>query len=212
LLRLLALIAGGLLFSVILALTCSFLQSGDLTWSSSSINGRPESRGWLWLPPDGWPKTPNEYSWGDSFGYGAETVVWGPPNAAGQPKTATYGQVRYRAGFPCRAFESLLIINSPSPPERAQLGRFAFYDLEHGGTWSHPARRSFTVIPLKPVWSGLMFDAILCGVGGGALILWLSGTRRRRRLKRGQCLRCGYSLAGLTNCPECGTKARCFNA
>ncbi len=55
--------------------------------------------------------------------------------------------------------------------------------------------RAFTVWPVAPLM-------ILCG----AALFW-PGFREARRLRRNQCMHCGYSLAGLTHeelCPECG--------
>lgn len=62
-----------------------------------------------------------------------------------------------------------------------------------------------TSIVTTPVWFGLAVNSAFYG-----FMVWLAlfGTLalvRRRRRKRGQCDACGYDLAGLTLCPECGT-------
>lgn len=56
-----------------------------------------------------------------------------------------------------------------------------------------------TFVPLWMFWGGAITAAIVMGP--------LARARRRRR---GLCLRCGYSLAGLATeapCPECGNRA-----
>jgi hypothetical protein len=63
------------------------------------------------------------------------------------------------------------------------------------------------LIPAQPIWPGFAINTIFY-----AAVLWLPfaelGTfRRRRRMKRGLCVRCGYSLRGNSGgctCPECG--------
>jgi hypothetical protein len=74
----------------------------------------------------------------------------------------------------------------------------------HPGAWPVNYPRA---LPLRPVWLGLLADAAAWG-GVWFVVLSPFGYVRRRRLKRGQCVRCGYPLAGLpprTPCPECGT-------
>lgn len=60
-------------------------------------------------------------------------------------------------------------------------------------------------LPTKPLWLGLAANTII--LGGVPLMVYLSivWLRERRRSKRGRCERCGYDLAGLVDCPECGT-------
>jgi hypothetical protein len=64
-----------------------------------------------------------------------------------------------------------------------------------------------SLLPLRPIWPGFAINTIFF-----AAILWLLFAlpftiRRRRRIKRGLCVRCGYSLrgnSGCGTCPECG--------
>jgi hypothetical protein len=66
------------------------------------------------------------------------------------------------------------------------------------------------LLPYRPIWSGFLLDTILFGV-----VLWVASwvlTRPLtvlkvvRRLRRGQCLQCGYNLLYdfARGCPECG--------
>ncbi|MEM9166827.1 MAG: hypothetical protein AAGB48_07355 [Planctomycetota bacterium] len=59
-------------------------------------------------------------------------------------------------------------------------------------------------LPLTPVWPGLMAGTLFWA---GVLWSMLLGRRaivRAVRRRRGRCLACGYALAGLPLCPECG--------
>lgn len=64
---------------------------------------------------------------------------------------------------------------------------------------------------ITPAWLLPLVDAMTLGgfvcvpAGIGCLALGMSGgSRRKRRVARGQCLACSYPLADLTRCPECG--------
>ncbi|MCI0363320.1 MAG: hypothetical protein L0219_05525 [Phycisphaerales bacterium] len=68
-------------------------------------------------------------------------------------------------------------------------------------TWQDPA------LPLLPIWPGFAINTAFY-----ALILWVLfaapfALRRRRRIRRGLCSKCGYDLRGsnVSACPECGT-------
>jgi hypothetical protein len=64
-------------------------------------------------------------------------------------------------------------------------------------------------LPLTPIWPGFAINTIFY-----AAVLWVvfalpGKVRRWRRIKRGQCASCGYSLrghdaSGGEKCPECG--------
>jgi hypothetical protein len=68
-------------------------------------------------------------------------------------------------------------------------------------------------LPLDPIWPGLAADTALVAATLLAFIILpirlLLTFRRKRRLARGACPRCGYDLRGRTSstCPECGSTA-----
>ncbi|HPM24667.1 MAG TPA: hypothetical protein PLP66_12230 [Phycisphaerae bacterium] len=83
-------------------------------------------------------------------------------------------------------------LNVPSE-SRQELAGFYFRQVTYGGTGA------FGV--------GLPFWFLAGGVLSAAVIAYRRGPRRRaRRRRRGECIHCGYPLAGLTEprCPECG--------
>jgi len=71
------------------------------------------------------------------------------------------------------------------------------------------------VLPLKPIWFGLMTDVVLHGVIWFLIVSGLIALRRtlrsRFRLRHGLCIHCKYDLrgsAGSERCPECGAEIR----
>lgn len=78
--------------------------------------------------------------------------------------------------------------------------------------WDDPAFQTThpTDSGLRPIWSGLLLHGMTAGaVGAGcvALVFWLHALRVRLRSRRGACPSCGHTLAGLSQCPECGAVA-----
>lgn len=64
-----------------------------------------------------------------------------------------------------------------------------------------------TVFPLIPIGLGLLLNTATYGALVGAFFMFVSSCRRRVRRKRGLCVRCGYLVAGVAVCPECGCRA-----
>jgi hypothetical protein len=72
-----------------------------------------------------------------------------------------------------------------------------------------PRDREFNprALPLTPLWPGFAVNTLFYA-GVWWVLLWGAATiRQRRRIRRNQCVRCGYSRTGLIEsspCPECG--------
>jgi hypothetical protein len=62
-------------------------------------------------------------------------------------------------------------------------------------------------LPLMPVWPGFAVNTLLYGAFAGLVLFAPGATRRMLRHRRGACIGCGYDLAGLGRCPECGKHA-----
>ena len=63
-----------------------------------------------------------------------------------------------------------------------------------------PRRR----IPLVPLWPGFAIDTLFYAGVSWPLLFGPFALRRAVRRRRGRCPYCGYDLAGLAGCPECG--------
>lgn len=85
------------------------------------------------------------------------------------------------------------------------------WSASNGIVLSAPATRSMLevrVLPLMPIWTGLLVNAAVYALAWGALLLILDWIRRSRRRRRQLCTICAYDLRGLAArdlCPECGT-------
>ncbi len=59
-------------------------------------------------------------------------------------------------------------------------------------------------LPVKPLMLGFAIDAAVYGVAVWSLIWGWRLVRAKWRVRGGRCPACGYDLAGLDGCPECG--------
>ncbi len=83
-------------------------------------------------------------------------------------------------------------------------------DAWRGGLPQWGSFRSYTTgqekrFPIRPTPIGFAVDVALFTLAAWWAMEWLTRTRAARRAKAGRCEACGYDLAGLQKCPECGT-------
>ncbi len=62
-----------------------------------------------------------------------------------------------------------------------------------------------TRLPYRPLWTGLLGDAVLYALAFAALATVPRFVERLVRRVRTRCPECNHVLAGATRCPECGT-------
>jgi len=113
-------------------------------------------------------------------------------------------------GFPWRSMRCSWVADTP-----AHEGVASNDDLVlHGGiSLGNPTigKAWWGAIPTTPIWPGLFGNmTIFASASAVGHVLYSNARRSRktRRLRRGFCPRCKYSIVGIDGsiCPECGTK------
>lgn len=114
---------------------------------------------------------------------------------------------RYEIGWPWKVMTAVgPLDNRPGPTSGAAqwyargIGLPAFEPL---------GMKPDRTLPLRPIWSAftLMFFAWLVVLLLGVKAIKAPGrVRRRRRVRLGRCLACGYDITGSDRCPECGAE------
>ena len=94
-------------------------------------------------------------------------------------------------------------MTSDGPRGAIELGEPRRYSPRNGGSFflAYPGNRT---LPLIPLWPGFAVNTLFYGT-----VLWLLipgpfVLRRHIRMKRGQCVKCGYPLGESPVCSECG--------
>ena len=119
--------------------------------------------------------------------------------------------VRRFLSNPCSGRKCIYIAVSAGLPIPSLVGSKS--ELSGTGTTRNGLIRVFESqrieLPIRPLWPGFAINTIFY-----AAVLWVLfavpvKARRWRRIKRGQCASCGYSLRGSggEKCPECGATA-----
>lgn len=138
----------------------------------------------------------------DAAGTLAEPMDWWPDTV---PSVTRWGAYRFRVGAPFPAFEfhqhgwqTADGTNHNSSEGAVEFARFPLL--------------GYLVVPFRPVWPGFLLNWL-----AWTALVWLvyrlvsdrvglhSAKRRRKRIERDACISCGYALAGLHQCPECGS-------
>ncbi len=141
-----------------------------------------------------------------------ESPLPAPPDFKDDPPKARLWTERF--GWPARSavrYEAILVTHGSNG---GATDEFAFYDDFRARAgwrtglgvpgWLAGLRWPGSVIPVWPIWWGLLANAALYGSVAAACLMAPRWVRRSMRRRRGQCVRCGYDLAGLRVCPECG--------
>ena len=102
------------------------------------------------------------------------------------------------AGWPMRALAGSCF---DGKPQRDRLGSTGAIVPTRG------VQSRGLLLPLRPLWPGFLVDTAFWGVAAFVVRSVPGFVRRRVRRRRGRCVRCGYELAGVATCPECGGAA-----
>ncbi len=103
-------------------------------------------------------------------------------------------------GWPMRALRMQWIRSGPTA---TTLKLTDGWPIDGKSTAPTPGARA---LPIRPIWTGLMVDTLVLAACIAMPLAALRWVRRRWRMARSRCVRCGYDLRGNLNrpCPECG--------
>ncbi len=129
-----------------------------------------------------------------------------PWSSADAGASRTHNDLSEARGWPLLALMSWIERHDGAQTTRAGV------DLTFWPRKNSAGRTTYRLLPTRPIWPGFAINTLFY-----AAILWLLfaapfALRRRRRVKLGMCVKCGYDLRGspphadTTNCPECGAR------
>lgn len=187
-------------------------------------------RGWLWPAPAEWGKpifAQVQRNWvaAREIRMGFRPLVPGEPVPGDMVTMRTTedksvqemaaSQERLTCGWPAPIFE----VRDPQKTT-AESHKFSF------ASWRfqyRPVQSSFLIFPPAPktaggvslakeiptriYWPGLVVNTVFFGVLFLVMFILPGRAKIARRRRLGLCLACGYDLAGLARCPECGLTA-----
>jgi hypothetical protein len=204
-----SLIARILLFALLaipLALLFSWLP---MLWAHrAAYHTNDGDARWPEPPPADWPAQPdlaNRISgvWGARVDSAAHNLDKLAETRRQDPTVIVHWMSRWEYGVPFRSMSRVAMSTqsgrtiTPTPLPTWQTGLQTPVRFHNGF-----AAREF--LPIRPIWWGLFANWLIFAglVWGGAAAF--SHLRRTRRKRRGLCEGCGYVMAGLATCPECG--------
>ncbi len=124
-------------------------------------------------------------------------------------------QRRFSCGWPAAVFDARDAVDGPILSHTFTFAAWRFEFREPGSTLLvYPSTRQGSgsirfpkTMPTRVYWPGLVFNTIFFGVLFLVMFILPGRARIARRRRLGLCLACGYDLAGLAKCPECGLAA-----
>lgn len=217
----LACLVAGAVVNVAVAWAC--VAWGTLRTAFSQMgrpaNVRPGEPGWLapemldWpvrVPAD-WPQAQG-VSWCESFGveWRAGATGWDDPKHTVQAVWSGWPlrSMRWVEGVVTDGAGVAKVWTSGAGPIVPVAGQQGPGTMSNWGWVDGWVTRR---LPLRPVWPGFAVNTVV--FAGAAWVLVVAplavvrGAVRARRRGRGECEGCGYALAGLEKCPECGSSA-----
>jgi hypothetical protein len=128
---------------------------------------------------------------------------WGPVGREyDEPREPMHLAERETFGWPWRAFQVVTMED-----ELDLVRTDALRSLYQRGVELRARTNQYDrppVLPLRPVWAGLIGDAAVYGAAWWS-VLAVPGLRRRWRARHGRCGACGYPRGAAAVCTECGT-------
>jgi hypothetical protein len=162
---------------------------------------------WGRAVPAHWTKPSYHYKF-DNFGQNVDATL---TYYAGCKTGYGYAIGIVRTGWPLRAMRWELIQDDPGPSPGASTPPTGFLpdSVWNGGIPLPdvaPSRYKggWVRLPVRPVLAGFVGNSALYAAALWAGFVTPKTLRASLRRRRGRCTACGYQLAGLRTCPECG--------
>lgn len=124
----------------------------------------------------------------------------------GEPARLARMDIAY--GWPMLAFAGGITTETGTPPgHHHDFGALSNDPPTPGAAWGG---KLVDTIPLRPILPGAAVNTAVYALAWLMLLAAVTLVRQHGRLRRGECLACGYSRRGIgadAACPECGTSA-----
>ncbi len=217
-----ACLIGGMLINVLVAWGCLW-HTISISGSNWKYSHRTGPRDWPTTVPAYWPPTAMTAAVLSSYGAAFLTYMAPEPEPADLHTTNSMPRDRFtvweqRYGWPlhsmvCGQGQASLALRSLSFGQSSQppLQPVTFVDRLYRGrappAWMHPHNPPVLfppTFPLLPIATGSIANTLIYAAMLWPLFVVLRVLQTARRRRRGQCLACGYDLAALPKCPECG--------
>jgi hypothetical protein len=163
---------------------------------------------WPEPPPADWPAQPDTANsisgvWGAQVEGAAHNLGELAETRRQDPTVIVHWMSRWEYGVPFRSMSRVAMSTqagrtvTPVPLSTWQAG-------VRTPAWFQDGLAAREFVPIRPIWWGLFANwLIFAGLVWGGVAAF-SHLRRTRRKRRGLCEGCGYVMAGLATCPECG--------
>jgi hypothetical protein len=194
-------LCAGAVVNVLVAWGCMWFAPQVERWSTERRGGLA----WCVTVPSDWPTVPKQRVDYHGLGWRERIDTWTGQRLSEWSLDVEWCQVKaVTAGLP---LASMMHASWRSPTQASGRMRHDWrsrWAIEMPG---EPPSGLAGSLPALPLWFGFVFDSV---VFAGVLFSFIKSptlVRRATRRRRGQCVGCGYSLAGLgvdAACPECG--------
>ncbi len=110
----------------------------------------------------------------------------------------------WHIGVPWRSMQILDLGWVGEKAERQAIWWGSTSSIEKGWRFEYPFRSHIIGLALQPLPIGFALNTLVYAAGLWGVRYGPGRIRRFNRRRRGLCVTCGYDIAGLPRCPECG--------
>ena len=191
--------------TVIVAWTCETFASESLEISYEQPSD-PLLMPGLHEPPEGW----DVRTWVEIEGFGVRAawiseMPWMGSTLGMIEGSQNRMEMTTHSGWPMRCMTRRAYWNTTTSKQYPDSVWHTGFESPWQGLMAGGYRG--THLPARPMPLRFAFNTAFWGVIAWFVLLGPGVLKRYRRQRRGACITCGYELAGMATCPECGTPA-----